>query len=96
MNGSQTSERRQKRPRAPPGARPQPPPGGGDGEDAAGLAMARGAAGTTMGRMRRRGELPHPDALLLDGDGSKAASFLLLDGGAMALQHHRVAAVVPL
>jgi hypothetical protein len=54
------SERRQGRPRAPPGARPRPPPGGGDGDDAAGLAMTRGAAGTTIARMRRRVSFPIP------------------------------------
>jgi hypothetical protein len=60
MNRSQTSERRQGRPRAPPDAQPRPPPNSGDGKDVAGLAMARGAAGMTMARMRRRVSFPTP------------------------------------
>jgi hypothetical protein len=59
-NGTQTSERRQGRRRPPPSTRCRPPPGGGDGEDAAGSAMARGAAGTTMARMRRHASFPTP------------------------------------
>jgi hypothetical protein len=65
MNGSQTSERRQGRPQAPLGARPRPPPGGGDGEDVAGLAMARGATGTTMARMQRHASFPTPTSSYL-------------------------------